>query len=102
MIRAADGALELRRDSAEAPQICEELWDENGAKASGTWEDLFGRSARADEIFMAWHYAKFIQAVTARGKRSYDIPMFVNTWLDGAQPGQFPSGGPRFPRRGRG
>ena len=71
-----------------------ELWEENGTKASGTWEDLFGRSAHADEIFMAWHYAKFIQAVTARGKRSYDIPMFVNTWLDGAQPGQFPSGGP--------
>jgi beta-galactosidase GanA len=71
-----------------------ELWDENGAKASGTWEDLFGRSTRADEIFMAWHYAKFIQAVTARGKHSYDIPMYVNTWLDGAQPGQFPSGGP--------
>ncbi len=70
------------------------LWDENGAKMSGTWEDVFGRTARADEIFMAWHYAKFIQAVAARGNHAYDIPMYVNTWLDGAQPGQFPSGGP--------
>ena len=49
------------------PQL-KELWEENGAKASGTWEDVFGRSARADEIFMAWHYARFVQAVTARGK----------------------------------
>jgi len=71
-----------------------ELWDENGAKVSGTWENVFGRSARADEIFMAWHYARFIQAVTAKGKQAYDIPMYVNTWLDGEQPGQFPSGGP--------
>lgn len=71
-----------------------ELWDENGAKASGTWENVFGRSTRADEIFMAWHYAQFIQAVTAKGKQAYDIPMYVNTWLDGEQPGQFPTGGP--------
>lgn len=70
------------------------LWDENGAKSSGTWEDVFGRSVRADEIFMAWHYAKFIQAVTAKGKQAYDLPMYVNTWLDGEQPGQHPSGGP--------
>ncbi len=71
-----------------------ELWDENGAKVSGTWENVFGRSTRADEIFMAWHYARFIQAVAAKGKQAYDIPMYVNTWLDGEQPGQFPTGGP--------
>ena len=45
---------------------------------------------------MAWHYAHFIQAVTASGKAAYNIPMYVNTWLgdEGAQPGQYPSGGP--------
>ena len=45
---------------------------------------------------MAWHYARFIQAVTARGKAAYDIPMYVNTWLagDDTTPGNFPSGGP--------
>ena len=73
-----------------------ELWDENDAKTSGTWAEIFGNSARADEIFMAWHYARFIQAVAAAGKAAYGIPMYVNAWLgdEGAQPGQYPSGGP--------
>ena len=45
---------------------------------------------------MAWHYARFIQAVTARGKAAYDIPMYVNTWLagDDATPGDIPAAGP--------
>lgn len=74
-----------------------QLWDENGAKTSGSWEDVFGRSERADEIFMAWQYARFIQALAAAGKQAYDLPMYVNTWLggEGAEPGQYPSGGPQ-------
>lgn len=73
------------------------LWEENGAKTSGTWEEVFGSSARTDEIFMAWHYAKFVQAVAAAGKASYSIPMYVNTWLGGndTKPGNYPSGGPQ-------
>ena len=65
-------------------------------KTSGTWAEIFGNTTRADEIFMAWHYARFVQAVTARGKSAYNIPMYVNTWLaeNDAQPGSFPSGGP--------
>ena len=72
------------------------LWDANGDKLSGTWAEVFGDSTSADEIFMAWHYARFIQAVTARGKAAYDIPMYVNTWLagDNSTPGDYPSGGP--------
>ena len=72
------------------------LWDANGDKTAGTWAEVFGDTVRADEIFMAWHYARYIQAVTARGKAAYDIPMYVNTWLagDDATPGQYPSGGP--------
>jgi beta-galactosidase GanA len=72
------------------------LWDLNGDKAAGTWTEVFGDTGRADEIFMAWHYARFVQAVTARGKAAYDIPMYVNTWLagDDTAPGEYPSGGP--------
>ena len=71
-------------------------WKANGDKMSGTWAEVFGDNARADEIFMAWHYAKFIQAVAAQGKAAYDIPMYVNTWLagDDATPGNYPSGCP--------
>ena len=72
------------------------LWDANGNKTSGTWAEVFGDSVRADEIFMAWNYGRFVQAVAAKGKAEYDIPMYVNTWLAGedTSPGQFPSGGP--------
>jgi beta-galactosidase GanA len=73
------------------------LWEEHGAKTSGTWTEVFGDSPRADEIFMAWHYAKYVQAVAAKGKAAYDLPMYVNTWLGGedAIPGNYPSGGPQ-------
>jgi hypothetical protein len=72
------------------------LWDENGNKTAGTWAEVFGDTARADEIFMAWSYARFIHAVTARGKAAYNIPMYANTWLMGedARPGDYPSGCP--------
>ncbi|MDR3741745.1 MAG: DUF5597 domain-containing protein [Terracidiphilus sp.] len=74
-----------------------ELWEANGSKAAGTWAQVFGDSPRADEIFMAWNYARFVQAVTARGKTAYNIPMYVNTWLGGGDtaPGDYPSGGPQ-------
>jgi hypothetical protein len=71
-------------------------WDASGNKTSGTWAEVFGDSTRADEIFMAWHYAHFIQTVTAQGKAEYNLPMYVNTWLagDDSTPGNYPSGGP--------
>jgi hypothetical protein len=74
-----------------------ELWEAQGARTSGTWTEVFGDSLRADEIFMAWHYGRFVQAVTARGKAAYNIPMYVNAWLAGQDtpPGEYPSGGPQ-------
>ena len=73
------------------------LWEQNGAKASGTWTEVFGDSQRADEIFMAWNYARYVQAVAARGKAAYPLPMYVNAWLGGGDrpPGDYPSGGPQ-------
>ena len=45
---------------------------------------------------MAWHFARYTEAVTAAGKREYPLPMFVNAALirPGHQPGQYPSAGP--------
>ena len=73
-----------------------ELWDQKGDKTTGTWPEIFGSTNRADEIFMAWQYARFVHGVTAAGKAAYNIPMYVNTWLaeNDAEPGTFPSGGP--------
>ncbi len=73
------------------------LWDANGDKTTGSWPEVFGDTERTDEIFMAWHYARYVQAVAASGKSGYDIPMYVNTWLAGEDtaPGDYPSGGPQ-------
>jgi hypothetical protein len=72
------------------------LWDANGDKMSGTWTEVFNDSTRADETFMAWHYARYVHAIAAKGKAAYNIPMYVNTWLAerGSTPGEYPSGGP--------
>ncbi len=74
-----------------------ELWEASGGKSSGTWEQVFGASSRTDELFMAWHYALYVQAVAATGKAAYQLPMYVNTWLAGEDtiPGDYPSGGPQ-------
>ncbi len=73
------------------------LWDEHGDQTAGTWTQVFGETARADEIFMAWHYARFVNTVAAKGKAAYNLPMYVNTWLAGEDttPGDYPSGGPQ-------
>jgi len=73
------------------------LWEQNGARTTGSWEQVFGPSSRADEIFMAWQYAQFVEGVAAAGKAVYPLPMYVNTWLGGAdaRPGNYPSGGPQ-------
>jgi len=88
------GYLKTHRD-ALYPDL-RTLWEANGAKSEGTWAEVFGNTSRADEIFMAWQYARFAHGVAARGKAAYNIPMYVNTWLaeNGAQPGEFPSGCP--------
>ena len=59
-----------------------------------TWREVFGDDA--DEAFMAWNYARFIQGVTEVGKREYPLPMYVNCQLPapGERAGEYPSGGP--------
>jgi len=61
---------------------------------SGTWEQAFG--AYACEYFMAYHYARAVEAIILEGKAEYPLPMYVNAWLDQFPriPGEFPSGGP--------
>lgn len=62
--------------------------------ARKTWRGVFGESA--DEVFMAWNYARYIEAVVEAGKRAYPLPMYVNCQLPapGERAGEYPSGGP--------
>ena len=58
------------------------------------WREVFGDAS--DEVFMAWNYARYIQAVVEAGKREYPLPMYVNCQLPapGERAGEYPSGGP--------
>jgi hypothetical protein len=115
----------VRHKDTLSPEF-REVWAAHGSKTSGTWEEVFGPGKPAnvemplqtkspplsadeyqtgwrklhwpaDEIFMAWHYARFVNKVIEEGKAEYNIPMFVNAWLQQpnmAWPGTYPSGGP--------
>jgi hypothetical protein len=116
--------LQKRRDTL-APEL-RDVWTANGARTAGTWEEVFGPGKPetvempiqtdspplskeeyesgwkklhwpADEFFMAWQYARYVNKVVTEGKAEYDIPMFANAWLQQpsmAWPGTYPSGGP--------
>jgi len=72
------------------------IWEANGSKTSGNWEEVFRKDLATDEIFMAWYYAAFTNELAIAGKAVYNLPMYVNAALNrpGVQPGQYPSAGP--------
>jgi Domain of unknown function (DUF5597)/Beta-galactosidase len=59
-----------------------------------TWREVFGDAA--SEVFMAWRYAMFVDAVVEAGKKQYDLPMYMNAQLPAymERAGDYPSGGP--------
>ena len=86
--------LQEHRDDLVAEM--HDRWEAGGFRSAGKWEEIFGPGPETDEMFMAWHYARYIDGVAAAGKAEHDIPMFVNAWLAGPdrKAGDFPSGGP--------
>lgn len=85
----------------------ENMWKSAGQRESGTWQEVFGKGTSpaeiysapdaSDEPFMAWHVARFVNAVAEAGKKEYPLPMYANAWLKGSAaepPGRYPSGGP--------
>ena len=72
------------------------IWEKNGFRTQGTWEEIFGKGDHTDELFMAWYYAKFTNEIIKAGKQAYPLPMFVNAALNAPHknPGEYPSAGP--------
>ena len=97
---------QLQAHQSELGPELYQRWQVNGFKTEGSWEEVFGSGLETDEFFMAWHYARYLDAVTAAGKAEYPLPMFANAWLSslestpagwasgGQKPGEWPSGGP--------
>lgn len=76
---------------------------------NGSWREVFGNSLSTDELFMAYHYARYVEQIASAGKAAYPLPLFVNVWQNygadnrdkslptvaggGSNPGHYPSGG---------
>jgi hypothetical protein len=49
-------------------------------KPAGTWSQVFG--AEADEMFQAYHQAKYVNEIAAAGKAEFAIPCYINVWIN--------------------
>jgi beta-galactosidase GanA len=43
-------------------------WEHGGRRSAGSWEEEFGAGLETDELFMAWHYARYLDQVAAVSK----------------------------------
>ena len=86
----------LARHEAELSASLREWWESAGRRRRGRWVEVFGQDVATDEVFMAWHYSRYVNEVAAAGKAEHPLPMFTNAALNrpGREPGQYPSGGP--------
>ncbi|KAH7390647.1 glycoside hydrolase superfamily [Pyrenochaeta sp. MPI-SDFR-AT-0127] len=90
-------------------EFLQDTWSQNTWQKNESWESVFGSSPRTDELFMAFHYALYVDQVAKAGASQYSIPLYTNVWLSysgsdegdewpvvaggGAIPGGYPSGG---------
>ncbi|MCL2088837.1 MAG: DUF5597 domain-containing protein [Oscillospiraceae bacterium] len=92
------GILGSERDYSEQAEelYCKEVPSEITElyNATGSWESAFGDEA--PETFMAYHYARATEKIVSMAAAEYNLPMFVNAWLEQFphRAGTYPSGGP--------
>lgn len=86
----------LARHRSQLTPELKRLWESNGARTAGIWPEVFGPGAASEEIFTAWCFARYADAVARAGQQAYRLPMYVNVALNrpGRAPGDYPSGGP--------
>ncbi len=86
----------LKKKESLFPELLK-IWETSGYRTNGTWEEVFGTGPSADELFMAWNYARYMDKMAAAGKTEYPLPVFTNSWIvqpEDKGPGDYPSGGP--------
>ncbi|ESQ79230.1 hypothetical protein AEYBE204_09480 [Asticcacaulis sp. YBE204] len=86
----------LAKNKSTLHPFVRDAWASGGNKTAGTWAEVFGSSVEGEEIFQAWGYATYLNALTKAGKAAYDLPMYLNSALNrpDQKPGQYPSAGP--------
>ena len=96
------GMLESARDHSPLAEkayrqpVPQALLKALGIKKKGTWIEVFGTDDYADEKFMAWHYACYVEHLAQAARRIHNIPLYVNAAMNsrGRKPGEYPSAGP--------
>ena len=86
----------LKKNRKTLHPYMDRKWGENGYRTKGTWTEVFGGDVYAEEIFMAWHYACYVEKMAQSARAIYDVPLFVNAAMNsrGRKPGEYPSAGP--------
>ena len=96
------GMLESARDHSPLAEkayrqpVPQTLLKALNIKRQGTWAEVFGTDDYADEKFMAWHYACYVEHLAQAARRIHDMPLYVNAAMNsrGRKPGEYPSAGP--------
>ena len=60
------------------------------------WAERYGTDDYADEKFMAWHYACYVEQLAKAARKIHNMPLYVNAAMNsrGRKPGEYPSAGP--------
>ena len=96
------GMLESARDHAPLAEktyksaVPQALLKQLGLKRQGTWAEVFGTDDYADEKFMAYYYACYVEHLAQAARSIHDMPLYVNAAMNsrGRKPGEYPSAGP--------
>ena len=96
------GMLESARDHSPLAEkaykqpVPQTLLKVLGIKKQGLWAEVFGTDDYADEKFMAWHYACYVEHLAKAARQIHDMPLYVNAAMNsrGRKPGEYPSAGP--------
>lgn len=92
--RELTGYLQKNRKTLHSQML--EKWGANGYKTNGNWQEIFGADLYTDELFMAWHYARYVERMAQAARTIHNVPLFVNAAMNsrGRKPGEYPSAGP--------
>lgn len=97
------GMLESARDhspsadQAYALGVPRQLAGVLGVNSGTPWNALCSEEDLSDEMFMAWHYAQYVERLAEEARKQLpEVPLYVNAAMDsrGRRPGQYPSAGP--------
>lgn len=87
----------LQKNTDNLSPEMKHVWQKSGSKTKGTWSEIFADTMKsAQNFFMTWQYARYINEICRLGKKELNLPMYVNAWLvqPADLPGVYPNGGP--------